>query len=54
MRCRKVRYRDDFSSQLALWKIIRQRNDQLRAKRPVRSYACPYCKGWHLTSQRKK
>lgn len=38
----KVRYRDEISAMLAL---SHRNHDVLRA------YRCPYCAGWHLTSE---
>lgn len=29
------------------WRRYQAQRDKL----PVRAYFCPYCKGWHLTSQ---
>jgi hypothetical protein len=37
---------DDLLQQIA-------RTDGTRPKRPVRSYPCQHCGGWHLTSQMK-
>lgn len=49
--CVKYRYRDEDSAVLELERIIRLGQHQERI--PVRHYACPYCGGWHLTSQPK-
>lgn len=45
----KVRYRDRIAAELAL--VSTGKNDQRRAKNEHRSYRCPDCKGWHLTSR---
>ena len=44
--CLKKRYRDRIAAQLALVSI------RSGAKRQeARICACPFCRGWHLTSQ---
>lgn len=53
------RYPDELSANIAI------ANQQLKANRhrkhgkkgveiPIRSYPCPFCKGWHTTSQPKR
>jgi hypothetical protein len=49
--CRKRRFRDKVAADLAITK--RQRNDQRRERTEVRSYLCPSCHKWHLTSMSK-
>jgi uncharacterized protein with PIN domain len=45
--CVKVRYRDRIAALLALTRT----SDERRPKAERRAYRCPYCRGWHLTSQ---
>jgi hypothetical protein len=45
----KRRYRDEIAAMLALGRIGDRGRD--RGASPVRQYRCPYCHGWHLTSQ---
>ncbi|MEV7364285.1 hypothetical protein [Streptomyces sp. NPDC091299] len=46
----KLRYRDRIAAQLALTRI-----DNLDPRRrEQRTYRCPTCRGWHLTSQGPK
>lgn len=47
--CVKQRFRDWMEAQLALQRIAPQSRPVL----PVRAYACPFCQGFHLTSQGK-
>lgn len=51
-KCRtgKRRYRDKLDAAMALssTQSPRARGD----RREARSYKCPHCKGWHLTSRR--
>ena len=46
--CVKRRYRDEATAELALTRI-REAGDA-REKTPQRTYRCPRCRGWHLTS----
>ena len=46
--CVKRRYRDEATAELALARI-REAGDA-REKTPQRTYRCPRCRGWHLTS----
>lgn len=48
-RCGKRRFRDHLQAVRALHAISNRATpgDHI----PVRSYACPICAGWHLTSQ---
>jgi hypothetical protein len=45
---RKVRYRDELAAKMALAETQRSDGDSGRAER--RSYRCPRCDGYHLTS----
>jgi hypothetical protein len=45
---RKVRFRSDLDAKIALAR--RQWAD----KGERRSYRCPFCRGWHLTSQEQR
>lgn len=47
--CIKARFTSEDAADDQLQQIAR--TDGTRPKRPVRSYACPLCGGWHLTSQ---
>ncbi len=53
MTCAKRRYRTDIAAKFALGRISAAIPDEDRPKRPVRTYRCPKCRGWHLTSQPK-
>ena len=46
-RCVKRRYRDWIAAEIALGTIQRVSD---RAVVPKRTYPCPKCNGWHLTS----
>jgi hypothetical protein len=46
-RCQKYRYRDEISAKLALSQLIRQDKEGHTERR---AYACPKCRGYHLTS----
>ncbi|MDN5914616.1 MAG: hypothetical protein L0I76_05830 [Pseudonocardia sp.] len=48
--CGKRRYEDRIAADLSLALI--RRHGRVRGKDPVRSYLCPSCDGWHLTSRR--
>jgi hypothetical protein len=52
-RCKKVRYRDKLSANIALLNIhLRDRPNRLdRPERRARF--CQYCRGWHLTSKER-
>ena len=39
------------SHQEAVRSLHRIANRSTRDRQPVRTYECPKCKGWHLTSQ---
>ena len=45
----KVRYPSSGMAEWAL-QMIRRRGAR-RTKKPTRTYLCPHCKGWHLTSE---
>lgn len=47
--CRKIRYRDRIAAELVLASLVR-RDRTNRATTERRSYQCPDCHGWHLTS----
>ena len=47
--CGKVRYPTRAKADHALQLIRRQ--GARAGKKPTRSYACPHCNGWHLTSE---
>jgi hypothetical protein len=49
MVCVKERHRDEASAMQALERINAANWNNHRV--PVRAYPCPYCHGWHLTSQ---
>ena len=51
--CRKVRYRDEIAAKLALASVQRIDGSR-RSKVECRTYRCPRCKGWHLTSETTK
>lgn len=46
--CGKTRYPSSGHADWAL-QLIRKRGARIE-KKPTRSYLCPRCKGWHLTS----
>jgi hypothetical protein len=48
--CSKIRYRDRIGALLALSRTDNAR----RPKTEQRAYRCPFCRGWHLTSQQKR
>ena len=48
--CKKRRYRSEPEVLEVLAGMI---HAQQRQKTPARSYLCPHCDGWHLTSQTK-
>lgn len=50
-KAKKTRYRDDLEAKIA---ISRLSNTSQRDTIPHRTYRCPFCKGWHLTSQNKR
>jgi hypothetical protein len=47
----KVSYRDEPSANRAIVNIV---NFTEREEVPVRSYKCPFCKHWHLTSREER
>lgn len=47
----KKRYRTEEQAQTALDRI-QHADNTARVKIPARAYLCPYCAGWHVTSQR--
>lgn len=49
VRCSKVRYPSRARADRAV-ATIRKMGDA-RQKKPTRSYLCPLCNGWHLTSE---
>lgn len=46
--CGKTRFVDRIAADLALAGI--RAHGRVRGREPVRSYCCPRCHGWHLTS----
>lgn len=50
MTCHKVRYRDEIAAKLAL-ASAKWTDGSRRPKVESRTYRCPRCKGWHLTSE---
>lgn len=46
--CKKRRYRDKLAAEMELARI--KRRDKPRPKQEKRSYECPNCRGFHLTS----
>jgi hypothetical protein len=48
----KRRYRDEVAAMMALSRIGTRGRD--RGTAPIRQYRCPYCRGWHLTSQQRQ
>lgn len=51
-RTQKVRYRDEKSAVAAMRWIASHFHGE--AQVPVRQYLCPFCKGYHLTSQEEE
>lgn len=47
----KRRYRDRIAAQLALATL---KKDDREGHTEERAYSCPYCGGWHLTSEEQK
>ncbi len=45
----KIRYRTHLDAKLALLRTSRNQ-DSRRPKDESRTYACPECRGWHLTA----
>lgn len=52
-RCKKIRYRDEVGAKFALAKIAAG-NNKLERRHEQSHYRCPYCKGWHLTSEEQR
>jgi len=52
-KCFKVRYRDEIAAKLAL-ATIQNQDKASRPKAERRAYFCPDCRGWHLTSWRRR
>ena len=46
--CTKVKFRDRISALLALARMDHARD---AGPAPCRTYRCPHCRTWHLTSQ---
>lgn len=46
--CVKTPFRDRVAADMA---VINIRRGSRRARVPIRSYRCPRCRRWHLTSQ---
>lgn len=53
-RCSKIRYRTRVDAQIALAsarrKAVLGRGPTADKRREERTYRCPRCRGWHLTS----
>lgn len=49
---RKIQYQTQLDANRAALTIWKKKRDAQR--HPVRSYRCPRCELWHLTSQREK
>jgi hypothetical protein len=49
----KVRYPSEAEAEVALVKIRASGPKKPGGHIPLRSYACSYCNGWHLTSWEK-
>lgn len=47
--CGKRRFGDRIAAELALGRIAAK--GDVRERCPVRTYPCPACSGWHLTSK---
>jgi hypothetical protein len=47
----KVKHRDEIAAKIALGIVAAY---PLRERKEQRAYSCPFCKGWHLTSQERK
>jgi hypothetical protein len=43
-----------FSSQAAAQAALQRINPSKKSGKPIRTYKCPVCSGWHLTSQRSR
>jgi len=52
-KCFKFRYRDEIAAKLAL-AMIKNQGKASHPKTVRRAYFCPDCRGWHLTSWRKR
>ena len=52
-KCTKRRYRDRIAALLALESTGRKRHTG-RPKDERRVYHCPDCRGWHLTSEKRR
>jgi hypothetical protein len=50
MKCAKRAYRDEIAAKVAMARIAQV--GEAREKAPARSYRCPRCHRWHLTSKR--
>jgi len=44
----KVSFRDEIAAKIALGRLAAR---PLRERKEQRTYACPFCHHWHLTSQ---
>lgn len=46
----KIKHRDEIAAKIALGILATM---PLRERKERRAYLCPFCKGWHLTSQER-
>lgn len=46
--CQKVRYPNELEAKIKLARIRSQDHDDHHEQR---AYRCPWCRGWHLTSE---
>lgn len=49
----KIRYRSEYEASVALASCRRPGRRRWR-RRERRSYQCPWCNGWHLTSKKQR
>jgi len=51
--CKKASFRDEIAAEFFITKI-NSRVTKIRARMPQRSYLCPLCGFWHITSKKDK
>lgn len=54
MTCPKIRYRTRLDAQLALARCALGESRGNARRQEVRTYRCPRCGGWHLTSMERR